>query len=364
MLKSIFNYLLIFGSVLLLSLPMQVVADTVINDDLVVTGGTCAGSDCNNGENFAGNELVLKENNTRVVFGSPEGGPGQFRLTANSNINGGRNEFRIDQIQAPASTTVSLQMVSGAIIRSSDVVVQGDGSLHVTLSSAQLSEVVSTSKVERVVTYTPGQIVVIPAGSYTPLGPNFYLYDLTGPVVPAGGGTVFAATETKAVSAVTFSGDGNMVTLGSGTDYVAGAVSVGAIGQEQLVQEVDDGTQAADLANLGQLNSVIMPTPSAIPSLAANAIRSLGTGLSENIAAQAVRLDRVSARTAAMSALQSNPRAQGPLSVSFGVGTFEGETAAAMGVLMKTSNNSNFRIMLAGSDKSSLQTALSFKIVW
>lgn len=361
--NSISDFLTIFGFALLLSIPSQVAGDTVINDDLVVTGGTCAGSDCVNGENFAGNQLVLKENNTRVVFGSPQGGPGHFRLTANSSINGGRNEFRIDQMQAPASTTVSLQMVSGRVIGGGGAVVQGDGSLHVQLDSANLSEVVSTSKVDRDVTYTPGQIVVIPAGSYTPIG-SFYQYDTTMAVVPAGGGTGFAATETNAVSAVTFSGDGNMVTLGSGTDYVAGSVSVGATGQEQLVREVDDGTLATDLANLGQLNSVIMPTPKAIPSLAANAIKSLGTGLSENIATQAVRLDRVSAMTAAMSALRSNPRAQGPLSVSFGVGTFEGEAAAAMGVLMKTSNNSNFRVMLAGSDKSNLQTALSFKIVW
>ena len=361
--KPFCNFLPILGFVVLLSIPTQVVGDTVINDDLVVTGGTCAGFDCNIGVNFSDSELVLKENNNRVVFGSPQGGPGHFRLTANSNINGGRNEFRIDQMQAPANTTVNLQMNSGTFISGGVAVVQGDGSLYVQLDSARLSVVASTSKVDQDFTYTPGQIVVIPAGSYSSIG-SFYRYDTTVAVVPAGGGTGFAAAETNAVSTVAFSGDGNMVTLGSGADYVAGSVSVGATGQEQLVQEVEDGTAATDLANLGQLNSVITPTPEAIPSLAANAIKSLGTGLSENIAAQAVRLDRVSAMTAAMSALQSNPRAQGPLSVSFGVGTFEGEAAAAMGVLMKTSNNSNFRLMLAGSNKSNLQTALSFKIVW
>ena len=69
-------------------------ADTVINDDLIVVGNTCVGQDCTNGMAFNGNELILRENNTRIAFGSD----GQFRLAASSSVNGGANEFRIDGI--------------------------------------------------------------------------------------------------------------------------------------------------------------------------------------------------------------------------------------------------------------------------
>ena len=69
-------------------------ADEVYNDDLIVVGSGCIGLDCSDGLTFNGHELVLKENNLRIAFGSAE----KFRLSANHTANGGASEFRLDQI--------------------------------------------------------------------------------------------------------------------------------------------------------------------------------------------------------------------------------------------------------------------------
>jgi hypothetical protein len=149
-------------------------------------------------------------------------------------------------------------------------------------------------------------------------------------------------------SAVVFDEVGNMVTLGINSEDVANAVSVGSPTTLRQVQVVANAVEVTDVITLGQLTSTL-----SIPS-----------SLSDRIQSQTSRLEGVSAMTAAMSALQPNPRAQAPLSISLGLGAYEGKTAAGVGLLFRVSDASHYQVSLAGSEDTSLQTSLSFKIVW
>lgn len=85
--------------------------DQVINDDLIVTGGICAGLDCINGEPFEFVTLKLKENNTRLHFEDTSSGTGfagdDWTLEANDNASGGANRFSIvNRTQAKTPFTV------------------------------------------------------------------------------------------------------------------------------------------------------------------------------------------------------------------------------------------------------------------
>jgi len=76
-------------------------ADQIIPDDLIVSGGSaCVGMDCINGENFGFDTLVLKENNLRIYFqdtSSTGGFPSvDWRLVANDSANGGADRFSIE----------------------------------------------------------------------------------------------------------------------------------------------------------------------------------------------------------------------------------------------------------------------------
>lgn len=85
--------------------------DQVINDDLIVTGGICAGLDCINGEAFDFITLKLKENNTRIDFEDTSSGTGfagdDWSLLANDTASGGANKFAIlNRTQARTPFTV------------------------------------------------------------------------------------------------------------------------------------------------------------------------------------------------------------------------------------------------------------------
>jgi len=79
-----------------------VLADFVINDDLIVDGSACIGFDCVNGESFSFDTLRLKENNLRIKFEDTSVAASfpstDWQLTANSSANGGQNKFSIDDI--------------------------------------------------------------------------------------------------------------------------------------------------------------------------------------------------------------------------------------------------------------------------
>ena len=80
----------------------QVLADQVINDDLIVDGSTCVGFDCVNGEAFGFDTIKLKENNLRIKFDDTSNSASfprnDWQLTANDSGNGGQEKFSIDDI--------------------------------------------------------------------------------------------------------------------------------------------------------------------------------------------------------------------------------------------------------------------------
>lgn len=328
-------------------------ADTVIADDLIVIGGACIGVDCNNGHAFGGNELVLRENNTRIAFGAD----GQFRLTANESVNGGNNEFRLDAIQPTVVLTDEPAIIQTATsIFLADAVERPDGTLEVPVESLANTIVFTDAqpRTDGETTFTPGQTVIVPAGSWTRGGTpgtfNQYQFNANTPVTSTAPSNGFSGEiENGAASLVSFNDAGNLVTLGMNSERVAGAVSVGNATSLRQVTGVADAVAADDAINMGQLNSFVL-----------NPV----TDLTGRIQSETERLNGVSATTAAMSALQPNPRAEAPLSLSLSLGSYEGETAAAMGVLWRMNDTSHFQFSLAGSDVSAPQTAVSIRIVW
>jgi hypothetical protein len=83
-----------------LVVSVNLYADQVINDDLIITSSACIGFDCVNGESFGFDTLRLKENNVRIKFDDTSS-TGSFpsndwQLTANDSSNGGQNKFSID----------------------------------------------------------------------------------------------------------------------------------------------------------------------------------------------------------------------------------------------------------------------------
>lgn len=322
-------------------------ADTVIDDDLIVIGSACLGADCFNDLPFGDDQLVFRENNTRISFGSYQ----QFRLTANSTSFGGPEEFRIDSFRTVIFLTDEAAIMAAGTFNLPGATVRADGSLIVPITSP-ISGLLSFPSVfeESATTVSSGQTLIFPPGSFTETSPGVFNLVSGTPVTstsPSGG--VNGEVASGAVSLVAFSDDGNMVTLGIGSAGVAGAVSVGGATVPRQITGVADAVADDDVINLGQLTAAFSN-----PVL----------DLTDQIQSEASRLDGVSATTAAMSALQPNPRAQAPLSISLGLGTYEGETAAAMGVLWRMSDTSHLQFSIAGSEETTPQTAVSFRIVW
>jgi hypothetical protein len=107
---------LALGAVLM---SVTAIADQVIPDDLIVQGSTCVGLDCVNNESFGFDTLILKENNTRLLFLDTSTLPGfptnDWRLIANDSASGGANFFAIQD--ATASRQV-FQVNAGAAANS------------------------------------------------------------------------------------------------------------------------------------------------------------------------------------------------------------------------------------------------------
>ncbi len=85
-----------------LALSSNARADTVIPDDLIVQGSQCVGLDCVDGESFGFSTLILKENNTRILFNDTSTAQGfsanKWQLTANDSASGGASFFAIDDV--------------------------------------------------------------------------------------------------------------------------------------------------------------------------------------------------------------------------------------------------------------------------
>lgn len=79
-------------------------ADNVINDDSIIMGSECVGTDCVNGEVFGYSTNILKENNLRILFkdtsSSSSFPTNDWQITINDSANGGENYFAIDNIDS------------------------------------------------------------------------------------------------------------------------------------------------------------------------------------------------------------------------------------------------------------------------
>ena len=76
------------------------IADSVVNDDSIISGSQCVGIDCNNGESFGFDTLRLKENNLRIHFQDTSSSAAfpttDWRIIINDSSNGGQNYFGIE----------------------------------------------------------------------------------------------------------------------------------------------------------------------------------------------------------------------------------------------------------------------------
>lgn len=114
----------LLGALTLMLAGMPATADVVFNDDTIVQGSLCAGQDCVNDENFAGNLVKLRANNNRIGFidtaaataevttsTSTTTTTGQLGnawfMQGNQRTNGGLNQFFIQQSSETSSPILS-----------------------------------------------------------------------------------------------------------------------------------------------------------------------------------------------------------------------------------------------------------------
>jgi hypothetical protein len=82
-------------------------SDSMLLNDLIVSGSECIGMDCVNGEAFSYDTLILKENNLRIYFNDTSTSASfprnDWRITVNDSANGGRSYFSIDDVDGGTS---------------------------------------------------------------------------------------------------------------------------------------------------------------------------------------------------------------------------------------------------------------------
>jgi hypothetical protein len=82
--------------------PQLEVDDVLHYDDVIVTGSLCTGFDCQDGETFGFDTIVLKEHNLRIYFNdtSYTGSypTNNWRITINDSTNGGASYFSVDDV--------------------------------------------------------------------------------------------------------------------------------------------------------------------------------------------------------------------------------------------------------------------------
>lgn len=85
-----------------LSLSGTSFAVHLITDDTIIKGSECLGMDCPDTYSFGSDTLVLKENNLRIYFDDTSTSSNfprnDWRITVNSQSNGGLAKFSIDDV--------------------------------------------------------------------------------------------------------------------------------------------------------------------------------------------------------------------------------------------------------------------------
>lgn len=81
-----------------LSAPM----DVLHYDDVIITGSLCVGFDCQDGESFGFDTIILKEHNLRIYFNdtsyTASYPTNSWRITINDSTNGGASYFSVDDV--------------------------------------------------------------------------------------------------------------------------------------------------------------------------------------------------------------------------------------------------------------------------
>ena len=94
-----------YGSELLDRDPLEgglVAKDILHYDDVIITGSLCTGFDCQNGESFGFDTIILKEHNLRIYFNdtsyTASYPTNNWRISINDSTNGGASYFSIDDV--------------------------------------------------------------------------------------------------------------------------------------------------------------------------------------------------------------------------------------------------------------------------
>jgi len=97
-----FSFLFLTTIFVLLTFPGTSLAVHLINDDAIIKGSECLGMDCPDTYSFGSDTLVFKENNLRIYFDDTSTSSNfprnDWRITINSQSNGGLDKFSIDDI--------------------------------------------------------------------------------------------------------------------------------------------------------------------------------------------------------------------------------------------------------------------------
>jgi hypothetical protein len=76
--------------------------DVLHYDDVIITGSLCVGFDCQDGENFGFDTIILKEHNLRILFNdtsyTASYPTNSWRITINDSTNGGASYFSVDDV--------------------------------------------------------------------------------------------------------------------------------------------------------------------------------------------------------------------------------------------------------------------------
>jgi hypothetical protein len=76
--------------------------DVLHYDDVIITGSLCVGFDCQDGESFGFDTIILKENNLRIYFNdtsyTASYPTNNWRITVNDSTNGGASYFSVDDV--------------------------------------------------------------------------------------------------------------------------------------------------------------------------------------------------------------------------------------------------------------------------
>ncbi|HPQ27327.1 MAG TPA: tail fiber domain-containing protein [Desulfobacteraceae bacterium] len=82
-------------------------SDVLHYDDVIITGSQCIGFDCQDGESFGFDTIILKEHNLRIYFNdtsyTASYPTNNWRITVNDSTNGGASYFSIDDVDDGAS---------------------------------------------------------------------------------------------------------------------------------------------------------------------------------------------------------------------------------------------------------------------